>query len=171
MESQTITDRTLNIDGMAGHVCVAAVKDALNGVEGVETQSVKVGAAEITTDDRGCKAACAAIESAGYKARENNSGGNQTGDAEAGRGGNRDAGRDAAGADSRPWGANAESRTNSGSAMPRTGNEQPPQGSPSSQSPSTTKSDPGQISGAALKSGGVAESGDRTGGRTPGMAP
>ena len=170
MTSRTIADKTLNIDGMTGHVCVAAVKDALKGVEGVETRSVKIGTAEITTDDRGCKAACAAIGRAGYKASENNSGDVQTSDAQSGRGGDRDADRDAAGADARGRGVNADSRTNSGAAMPRTENGQSVPASLSSQSSSTNKREPREMSGAAVNSGGDAEQGDCTGGKAPGMA-
>lgn len=70
MQSATMTNRTLQIDGMTGDVCVQKVTSALKGVPGVETQSVKVGSASIGADQAGCDAACAAIGTAGFKARE-----------------------------------------------------------------------------------------------------
>ena len=70
MESATMTTRTLDIDGMSGDTCVQKVTGALKGVHGVTTQSVKVGAATIGSDQAGCTAACAAIGTAGFKSRE-----------------------------------------------------------------------------------------------------
>ncbi len=67
----TVAPRTLAIDGMKGETCVAKVSSALRGVAGVTTQSVKVGSAAITSDKPCCGHACAAIDQAGYKAREN----------------------------------------------------------------------------------------------------
>jgi copper chaperone CopZ len=64
------TTRTLKIDGMSGDDCVQKVKGALDGVNGVETESVRVGAATIGADKSGCDAACRAIDQAGYQARE-----------------------------------------------------------------------------------------------------
>lgn len=71
MKSATITDRTLEIDGMSGDACVKKVTGALKDVQGVSTRSVKVGAATIEADQAGCEAACAAITQAGYKSRSN----------------------------------------------------------------------------------------------------
>ena len=70
MESATITDRTLEIDGMTGDACVQKVTGALRGVNNVTTRSVKVGGATIGADQVGSSAACAAIGTAGFKARE-----------------------------------------------------------------------------------------------------
>lgn len=66
-QSQT---RTLEIDGMTGDVCVKKVTDALKAIPGVETQSVKVGAATIKCDKTACDAACAGIKAAGYTSHE-----------------------------------------------------------------------------------------------------
>lgn len=70
MEPATLTTRTLNIDGMSGDACVNKVTGALKDVQGVTTQSVKVGSAVIGADNHGCTAACNAIGSAGFKAHE-----------------------------------------------------------------------------------------------------
>lgn len=70
MESATITTRTLDIDGMSGDTCVQKVTGALKNVQGVTTQSVKVGAATIGSDQAGCTAACTALGTAGFKSRE-----------------------------------------------------------------------------------------------------
>jgi copper chaperone CopZ len=70
MESATMTTRNLQIDGMTGDVCVSKVRGALKGVPDVTTQDVKVGSATIGADQIGCNAACAAIDTAGFKARE-----------------------------------------------------------------------------------------------------
>jgi copper chaperone CopZ len=64
------TSRTLKIDGMSGDHCVQKVKGALEGVNGVETESVGVGTATIDADKAGCDAACQAIDRAGFQARE-----------------------------------------------------------------------------------------------------
>ncbi len=68
MSTTTANTKTLEIDGMTGDVCVKKVTDALKGVRGVTTDSVSVGEATIKADDAGCKAACAAIKTAGYTA-------------------------------------------------------------------------------------------------------
>lgn len=70
MQSATIASRTLEIDGMSGDACVQKVTGALKGLQGVTTESVKVGQATIGADPAGCNTACAAIEKAGYKAHE-----------------------------------------------------------------------------------------------------
>jgi hypothetical protein len=70
MASATITNKTLEIDGMKGDLCVHKVTGALNGVRSVVTQSVTVGEATIEADEAGCSLACAAIKSAGYPAGE-----------------------------------------------------------------------------------------------------
>ncbi len=63
------TARTIQIEGMMGDVCVRKVTDALTAVPDVVTRSVRVGSAEIVADDKGCTAACAAINGAGFKAQ------------------------------------------------------------------------------------------------------
>lgn len=70
METTTLSNRTLRIDGMTGDVCVKKVTEALKGVPGVKTNSVKVGTATIGADQAGCNAACAAIGKAGFKVHE-----------------------------------------------------------------------------------------------------
>lgn len=70
METTTLSNRTLKIDGMTGDVCVQKVTDALKGVPGVKTESVKVGCATIGADQAGCNAACGALGKAGFKAHE-----------------------------------------------------------------------------------------------------
>ena len=67
---ESVTTRTLEIDGMRGEICVKNVTAALKGVHDVTTQSVKVGGATIKADQAGCKAACAAVDRAGYPASE-----------------------------------------------------------------------------------------------------
>ena len=64
------SDRTLSIDGMSGDACVTKVNSALRGLDGVVTKNVKVGSANINADIAGMTSACAAIDQAGYKARE-----------------------------------------------------------------------------------------------------
>ncbi len=69
MQTATATQtKTLKIDGMSGDVCVQKVTDALKGIPGVATQSVKVGCATILADQAGCDAACAGIKKAGFTA-------------------------------------------------------------------------------------------------------
>ncbi len=63
------TARTIQIEGMMGDVCVRKVTDALRAVADVVTKSVRVGSAEIVADDKGCAAACAAINDAGFKSQ------------------------------------------------------------------------------------------------------
>lgn len=60
--------QTIAIDGMSGDTCVQKVQSAINGVHGVSTESVEVGTATIEGDATACKAACDAINKAGYKA-------------------------------------------------------------------------------------------------------
>lgn len=71
MQSNTKTNRTLAIDGMSGDDCVKKVTGALKSINGVETKSVGVGHAVVSTDDKGYAAACTAISDAGYRTREN----------------------------------------------------------------------------------------------------
>ena len=68
----TKASHTLKIDGMTGDVCVQKVTAALKGINGITTQSVKVGEATILADQAGCKAACTAISGAGFPATELN---------------------------------------------------------------------------------------------------
>ncbi len=63
-------NNTLSINGMTGDACVEKVKTALKGCPGVTTQSVNVGSATINADPAGCTAACAAIKSAGFEAKQ-----------------------------------------------------------------------------------------------------
>ncbi len=70
MQPATMTNRTLEIDGMTCDACIQKVTNAIKSVPGVEAQSVKVGSAKIGADQAGCNAACAAIGIAGFKARE-----------------------------------------------------------------------------------------------------
>jgi copper chaperone CopZ len=62
--------RNLKIDGMSGDACVKKVTSALNDVENVTTQSVRVGSAVISADTRGCDAACAGVTAAGFPTHE-----------------------------------------------------------------------------------------------------
>lgn len=70
MQSAEVKTRTIKIDGMTGYVCVNKVTAALREVNGVKTESVRVGAAKISADQAGCEAAHAAINASGYKAYE-----------------------------------------------------------------------------------------------------
>lgn len=70
MESATLSSRTLEIDGMKGDACVQKVTGALKGITDVTTTNVKVGQATVEADDTGCKAACAAIDGAGFTCRD-----------------------------------------------------------------------------------------------------
>lgn len=67
MDGNKKSDMTIAIDGMSGDACVQKVKTALNGIDGVTTQSVRVGEAKISATDAGCDSACDAISGAGYK--------------------------------------------------------------------------------------------------------
>ena len=63
--------RAIDIKGMTGDVCVGKVRDALEGLRGVETKSVEVGEAQIRcVDASACQAACAAIQAAGFEATD-----------------------------------------------------------------------------------------------------
>ena len=75
MQNATLTDHKLAIEGMTGDACVQKVTKALKNVPGVTTDSVEVGSATISADDNGCKAACAAIDAAGYKVHEDKNNG------------------------------------------------------------------------------------------------
>lgn len=68
----TLTDtRTLDITGMTGDACIQKVTAALRSVPGITPQTVKLGCATITSDTQlKTDAAIAAIDSAGFKARE-----------------------------------------------------------------------------------------------------
>lgn len=63
------TSQTITVEGMKGEACVQKVAAALKPVPNVTTESVVVGTAHVMADADGCKACCAAIESAGFKAR------------------------------------------------------------------------------------------------------
>lgn len=59
---------TIGISGMSCGHCVAAVKRALDGIEGVEVREVKVGSATVDFDPRATSAEriARAIEDEGY---------------------------------------------------------------------------------------------------------
>lgn len=59
---------TIGISGMSCGHCVAAVKRALDGLEGVEVREVKVGSATVDYDPRAVSAEriARAIEDEGY---------------------------------------------------------------------------------------------------------
>ena len=59
---------TLAIDGMTCEHCVRAVHDALDGIDGVEVESVRVGEARVRVDDTRASrdGIAAAIEEEGY---------------------------------------------------------------------------------------------------------
>ena len=61
----------LDIDGMSCGHCVAGVKRALNGLDGVTQEIVRVGAADVSYDAARVHpdAIVAAVASAGYPAR------------------------------------------------------------------------------------------------------
>lgn len=74
MTTANSATRTLQIDNMTGDACVQKVTGALKGVQGVTTQSVKMGHARIESDQPACDAACIAIGKVGYPTRENEGG-------------------------------------------------------------------------------------------------
>ena len=59
---------TLEIDGMSCGHCVAAVKQALEAVDGVDVENVSVGQARIsvTDDEKSVDVIKEAVEDAGY---------------------------------------------------------------------------------------------------------
>lgn len=63
---------TLEIDGMSCGHCVGAVRRALEGIDGVQVESVRVGEAEVQYDPRtvSTEAIASAIAEEGYPARE-----------------------------------------------------------------------------------------------------
>jgi copper chaperone CopZ len=67
MDSNKKSDMTITIDGMSGDACVQKVKASLNGIDGVTTQSVRMGEAKISATEAGCDSACDAISGAGFK--------------------------------------------------------------------------------------------------------
>lgn len=65
-----MTTKIIQIDGMSGNDCVQEVKQALDGLDGVEVKSVAVGTAVLECDDEAaCASACQAIDGAGYTAK------------------------------------------------------------------------------------------------------
>ena len=58
----------LAIDGMTCEHCVRAVREALDGIDGVEVESVRVGEARVRVDDTRASrdGIAAAIEEEGY---------------------------------------------------------------------------------------------------------
>ena len=63
-----MTTETLTIDGMSCDHCVRAVADALDGLDGVEVDDVRVGAATIRRDEARTSrdAVAAALGEEGY---------------------------------------------------------------------------------------------------------
>jgi len=60
---------TLRIDGMHCGSCVRRVTQALNSLEGVKVEEVRIGAARVTAEDRPrLDAVVAALGNAGYSA-------------------------------------------------------------------------------------------------------
>ncbi len=70
MSTVTSMTRNLQIDNMTGQACVEKVTGALKGGHGVTTHSVEVGHAKIGANQSACDAACTAVGTAGYPARE-----------------------------------------------------------------------------------------------------
>lgn len=64
---------TLDIDGMSCGHCVGAVRRALEEIDGVQVESVRVGEAAVRYDPRTVTthAIASAIAEEGYQAREN----------------------------------------------------------------------------------------------------
>ena len=62
---------TLEIEGMSCGHCVASVRGALEGMDGVQVESVRVGEAAVRYDPRSVTAdrIASAIEDQGYTAR------------------------------------------------------------------------------------------------------
>jgi copper chaperone CopZ len=67
-----MSETVFNIGGMSCQHCVAAVKKAVDAVEGVTASEVAVGSARVTYDDAstGRDAIARAIETAGYSIME-----------------------------------------------------------------------------------------------------
>lgn len=70
MQANKPSTRTLKIEGMSGNACLKSVHGTLGKVDGVTTESVKLGTATIACTESAAKEACSALSSAGYKARE-----------------------------------------------------------------------------------------------------
>lgn len=64
-------ETTIAVEGMSCGHCVAAVKGALQGMDGVEVREVKIGSATVDYDPQSVtpEQIAAAIESEGYAAR------------------------------------------------------------------------------------------------------
>lgn len=65
------TQVSLAIDGMSCDHCVAAVREALDGLPGVDVQRVAIGMASVTVDSTATSsdALLEAVREAGYEAR------------------------------------------------------------------------------------------------------
>lgn len=73
MNTQSKT-RTIEIEGMNSDACIREVKDAINSVDGVSTESIRKGSATIECkNQQQFEQACRAVESAGYRTRESDS--------------------------------------------------------------------------------------------------
>jgi copper chaperone CopZ len=74
MKTQSKT-RTIEIEGMNSDACIREVKDAINSVDGVSTESIRKGSATIECrNQQQFEQACMAVESAGYRTKESGSG-------------------------------------------------------------------------------------------------
>lgn len=62
----TDASRTLTIDGMSCSHCVRAVREALDGVDGVAVDDVQIGSATVHAAPDRLDAVTAAVEEAGY---------------------------------------------------------------------------------------------------------
>ncbi|GAB4390440.1 MAG: copper ion binding protein [Thermodesulfovibrionales bacterium] len=64
-----MAEKTIKIEGMSCMHCVANVKKALEGVEGVSDAKVEIGSAKVKYDEAKVKAGDleAAVKKAGYK--------------------------------------------------------------------------------------------------------
>jgi len=64
-----VAEITLKIDGMSCQHCVAAVKKAVDALEGIDSSDVAVGSAKVLFDDSKTSrdAIAAAVQAAGYK--------------------------------------------------------------------------------------------------------
>jgi len=64
---------TIQIEGMSCHHCVSSVNKALSETEGVQVESVEIGAARVTFDESKTPRSkvLEAIENIGYEVRNN----------------------------------------------------------------------------------------------------
>lgn len=70
MQPASSSIRLLRINGMDSDSCIKKVTDALRDVQGVRIRSVRLGTANIDTDQAGCDAACTAVSARGFETKE-----------------------------------------------------------------------------------------------------